>query len=198
MIKCFEANYPESLGAVLVYRAPWIFTTVWSLIRGWLDPVVAGKVHFVKTPEELESYVPKSQIPTELGGDEKWEYSYVEPQEGENDLMKDTAARKALQSTRAEIVKKYEAALLGWIHDAPEEAEALKQRREQRDAVAEELRTNYWKLDPYVRARTLYERLGVLQEAGKLDFYPKKQVEKEGATATSTPAQQETSPDDLD
>jgi len=25
MIKCFEANYPESLGAVLVYKAPWIF-----------------------------------------------------------------------------------------------------------------------------------------------------------------------------
>ncbi len=25
MIKCFEANYPESLGAVLVHKAPWIF-----------------------------------------------------------------------------------------------------------------------------------------------------------------------------
>jgi hypothetical protein len=25
MIKCFEANYPESLGAVLVHNAPWIF-----------------------------------------------------------------------------------------------------------------------------------------------------------------------------
>lgn len=25
MIKCFEANYPESLGTVLVHKAPWIF-----------------------------------------------------------------------------------------------------------------------------------------------------------------------------
>ena len=25
MIKCFEANYPESLGAVLVHNAPWVF-----------------------------------------------------------------------------------------------------------------------------------------------------------------------------
>lgn len=25
MIKCFEANYPESLGVVLVHRAPWVF-----------------------------------------------------------------------------------------------------------------------------------------------------------------------------
>lgn len=188
MIKCFEANYPESLGAVLVYRSPWIFNTVWNLIRGWLDPVVAGKVHFVKTPEELEAYIPRSQIPTELGGDEKWEYKYIDPEEGENDRMKDTSTREALQSTRAEIVRKYEAAVSAWIHEAPQEAEALKQRREERDAVAEELRSNYWKLDPYVRARTLYERLGVLQEGGKLEFYPKKEAEK----------QQETSQDDLD
>ena len=25
MIKCFEANYPESLGSVMVYKAPWVF-----------------------------------------------------------------------------------------------------------------------------------------------------------------------------
>ena len=25
MIQCFEANYPESLGVVLVHNAPWIF-----------------------------------------------------------------------------------------------------------------------------------------------------------------------------
>src|SRR3954469_5791332 len=98
MIKCFEANYPESLGTVLVYKAPWIFNTIWSIIRGWLDPVVAGKVHFVKTEKDLEEYVPKSQIPTELGGEEKWEYAYVEPKEGENDIQKDVSTRESLQS----------------------------------------------------------------------------------------------------
>src|SRR2546421_5116291 len=82
MIKCFEANYPESLGTVLVYKAPWIFNAIWNIIRGWLDPVVAGKVHFVKNVEELEKFVPKNQIPAELGGDEKWEYEYVEVKEG--------------------------------------------------------------------------------------------------------------------
>lgn len=25
MIKCFEANYPESLGVVLVHKSPWVF-----------------------------------------------------------------------------------------------------------------------------------------------------------------------------
>lgn len=26
MIKCFEANYPECLGTVLIHKAPWIFS----------------------------------------------------------------------------------------------------------------------------------------------------------------------------
>lgn len=28
MIKCFEANYPESLGAVLIHKAPWLFSSL--------------------------------------------------------------------------------------------------------------------------------------------------------------------------
>lgn len=108
MIKCFEANYPESLGAVLVYKAPWIFNTVWSLIRGWLDPVVAGKVHFVKHPKDLQEFVPVSQIPVDMGGEEKWEYQYVEPKEGENHLLKEEGASEGLLSERQGIVKSYE------------------------------------------------------------------------------------------
>lgn len=38
IIKCFEANYPESLGAVLVYKAPWVF-------QGTFSPEVTVNVH---------------------------------------------------------------------------------------------------------------------------------------------------------
>jgi hypothetical protein len=31
MIKCFEANYPESLGVVLIHKAPWIFSSPYFL-----------------------------------------------------------------------------------------------------------------------------------------------------------------------
>lgn len=27
IIKCFEANYPESLGLLLIHNAPWIFSS---------------------------------------------------------------------------------------------------------------------------------------------------------------------------
>jgi hypothetical protein len=193
MIKCFEANYPESLGTVLVYRAPWVFNAVWSIVKGWLDPVVAGKVHFAKTIDELSNYVPRSQIPTELGGDEKWEYKYPEPVPGENDKMAEEKPKQELQSERQQIVDSYETAVLEWVRvgdGAPAE-----EKRKERDTIAEQLRQNYWKLDPYVRARSLYDRMGVLQSGGNLDFYGKA---PEPAAAAAAPKATETSADDLD
>ncbi|KAH7394084.1 hypothetical protein DE146DRAFT_698282 [Phaeosphaeria sp. MPI-PUGE-AT-0046c] len=193
MIKCFEANYPESLGTVLVYKAPWVFNAVWSIVRGWLDPVVAGKVHFAKNIDELEKFVPRKQIPSELGGDEKWTYEFPEPVPGENDKMKDTVTKTTLESERGEIVDKYENTILQWIHEG--EQASMEEKRKERDSVAEQLRQNYWKLDPYVRARTLYDRMGVLGDAGQLAFYPQAASSVAPAAATSRVS---TSADDLD
>lgn len=193
MIKCFEANYPESLGTVLVYKAPWVFNAVWSIVRGWLDPVVAGKVSFVKTVDELEKFVPRNQIPKELGGDENWTYTYPEPVPGENDAMKDDATRQAIESDRTHIVSRYETAILEWIKAGAQAG--LEERRRERDGLAEELRVNYWRLDPYVRARTLYDRMGVIGREGKLAFYPKDVPAQVPAVA---PGRVSTSADDLD
>ena len=189
MIKCFEANYPESLGTVLVYKAPWIFNTVWNIIKGWLDPVVAGKVHFAKNIDELQKFVPRSQIPKELGGDDPYEYIYPEPIEGENAKMAD-AAKASLETERQELVAKYEKTVFQWIAEG-EATKSAEERRKERDTVAEGLRNNYWKLDPYVRARSLYDRIGLVGEGGKLAFYPEKEKENVKPAA-------ETSADDLD
>lgn len=193
MIKCFEANYPESLGTVLVYKAPWVFNAIWSIIRGWLDPVVAGKVHFARNIDELSNFVPKSQIPIELGGDEKWEYKYPEPVPGENDKMAEEKPREELQGQRAEIVKRYESTISEWVRSG-EAGKSVEERRKERDALAEELRQNYWKLDPYVRARTLYDRMGVIHDGGRLTFYGETTKE---SVAPAKPAV-ETSVDDID
>jgi hypothetical protein len=195
MIKCFEANYPESLGTVLVYKAPWVFNAVWSIVRGWLDPVVAGKVHFAKNIEELEKYVPRKQIPSELGGDEDWTYEYPEPVPGENESMMDSTTRETLESERANTVKKYENTVLEWIQEG-DQGPSLEEKRKQRNIVAEELRQNYWKLDPYVRARTLYDRMGVLGNEGQLAFYA--QASNKAAPAAAAASRVSTSADDVD
>ncbi|KAF2201875.1 hypothetical protein GQ43DRAFT_17631 [Delitschia confertaspora ATCC 74209] len=198
MIKCFEANYPESLGAVLVHKAPWIFQGIWSIIRGWLDPVVAGKVHFTKNVDELEGFIPRNQIPTELGGDEDWTYAYVEPNLSENSLLNDHTARDSILAKHSELVRKYESTLLDWIHSGEQgdNTKSADERREARNAIAEELRKNYWQSDPYLRARSYYDRTGVLGEAGQLDFYPKKKKETVPTPAAASAV--ETNADDLD
>jgi phosphoheptose isomerase len=105
----------------------------------------------------------------ELEGDEQFEYKYVEPVPGENDIMKDTATRDQIQEERDSMVQRFEEATKQWI--AGEEGAA-----EERDAVANELNGNYWKLDPYIRARTLYDRLGAIGERGGF-VYPKTEEE---------------------
>lgn len=165
MIKCFEANYPESLGAVVVYKSPWIFHGIWKIIRGWLDPVVASKIHFAANVEELQQSIPRSKIMKELGGDDPYTYAYVEPRENENEAMKDTASRDKILAERTQLVNSYESETLAWIHG--EDA------GEGRSRLAQRLAENYWRLDPYVRARSLYDRMGVLGPGSQLDFYPK-------------------------
>ena len=185
MIKCFEANYPESLGAVLVYKSPWIFhgrsilvppcvsitwltfLGIWKIIKGWLDPVVASKVHFTKTLEELEEFVEKKHIPKELGGNDDWIYHYVEPIPDENRLLTDDSARQQLSEKRAALVREYEATTQQWIRErAPAEA-----TRTKRTQLTDRLRENYWEIDPYIRAKSLYDRTGMLREGGRVQYY---------------------------
>ncbi|KAL1839595.1 hypothetical protein VTJ49DRAFT_1338 [Mycothermus thermophilus] len=199
MIKCFEANYPECLGTVLVHKAPWIFqgkstspphpspipfillthpvTGIWKVIRGWLDPVVANKVHFTNSAKEMEAFIPLKHIPKDLDGEEDWTYSYVEPVENENACMRDTETRDRLLAARAELYKEYEEATLEWIRSA-EGSEEAKKAKARRNEIADKLRVGYWEVDPYVRARSYYDRIGVLQPGGKLNWYPGEEKEK--------------------
>ena len=162
MIKCFEANYPESLGVCLIYKAPWVFQGFWKIISRLLDPVVASKIHFTNNVKDLEPWVDRSQIPQEMGGDSPYEYHYIEPREGENDLMKDTATRRKLEVERAVLGAEFERLTVQWIKGDNVNA--------QRQQLAAKLKEQYWKLDPYIRARTLYDRLGVLGPGGKVDW----------------------------
>ncbi|WEW60656.1 phosphatidylinositol transfer protein csr1 [Emydomyces testavorans] len=163
MIKCFEANYPESLGVILVHKAPWIFSSIWSVIKGWLDPVVAAKVHFTKTPEDLEAYVSRNQLIKELGGDNPYEYKYIEPVAGENANQKDTKAMENLINKRLHYASEFQLATKLWItanstSATSQTAELMSKRNE----LASRLHDNYWQLDPFVRARCLYDRLGAI------------------------------------
>ncbi|KAL4868563.1 hypothetical protein BDV12DRAFT_95886 [Aspergillus spectabilis] len=191
MIKCFEANYPESLGVVLIHKAPWIFSSIWNIIKGWLDPVVAQKIHFTKNLQDLEEFIPKSRIITELEGDEKWEYKYVEPKEGENTTIKETGKRDELVAQRQTLAKELQDSTVAWIAATKKkEDDNAKQVADKRKDLIERLRAQYWEMDPYVRCTTLYDRLNIIQGGGKIEFYPEatkenKETPKENGIVTN-------------
>ena len=173
MIKIFEANYPESLGTVLVHKSPWLFQGIWKIIKGWLDPVVAAKVHFTSSVDDLEKFIDRSKILKELGGDEDWQYVFVEPKEDEDKLMQDSSAKQPFLEQRQEMVKEYEKETFDWIKQSSgATSEESERTKKQRDELASKLNDNYWKLDPYIRARTLYDRTGMIKEGGAINFYP--------------------------
>ena len=118
----------------------------------------------------MASYVDLERLPKEVDGKEDWEYRYIEPVDGENHLMADTATRDRLLETRRGLVEEYERATQGWAQSAtPAEAQG---HQAARATTAQRLRTNYWELDPYLRARSLYDRLGMIKSGGVIDFYP--------------------------
>jgi hypothetical protein len=163
-----------------------------------LDPVVASKVHFTNNTKEMEEFVPGDKILKELEGNEDWVYRYVEPIPGENDKMKDTATRDRLLAAREEAVKEYEEVTLQWLKD-PESENGVKAMAE-RNSIATRLKDNYWALDPYIRARSLYDRTGVIQPGGMLKFYPATDKELNAAVPPQEngTAAVETSTDDVD
>ena len=54
----------------MIHNAPWIFSTVWNIIKNWLDPVVASKIHFTKDAKELSKFIDPTLIPDYLGGED--------------------------------------------------------------------------------------------------------------------------------
>ncbi|KAG4304927.1 hypothetical protein PORY_001602 [Pneumocystis oryctolagi] len=160
LIKCFEAHYPECMGICIVHKAPWVFQGIWKIIKGWLDPIVVKKIHFTNSRKELETYIDAFQLIKELGGQNNWEYVYIGPIEGENDKMKDTNTRDKLMQKRRALIEDFEALTIKWIE---EKNEVVSDRLwTERNCVVDSLSRNYWELDPYIRRRSFYDRIGAI------------------------------------
>ncbi|KAG4067319.1 hypothetical protein HA402_000310 [Bradysia odoriphaga] len=59
-------HYPERLGICLIINSPTIFSTVWPVIRGWLDENTSKKVVFANTEAELCNYLIPDILPTDM------------------------------------------------------------------------------------------------------------------------------------
>ncbi|RDL32537.1 Uncharacterized protein BP5553_08993 [Venustampulla echinocandica] len=62
--------YPERLGRMYLINAPWGFSTVFSIVKGWLDPITVEKIHVLGGgyQKELLEQVPAENLPKIFGG----------------------------------------------------------------------------------------------------------------------------------
>lgn len=62
--------YPERLGKLYVINAPWGFSSVFSVVKRFLDPVTVNKIHILGSgyEKELLAQVPAENLPKEFGG----------------------------------------------------------------------------------------------------------------------------------
>ncbi|KAG8630504.1 hypothetical protein KVT40_002123 [Elsinoe batatas] len=62
--------YPERLGKLFVINAPWGFSSVFAVVKKFLDPVTVAKIHVLGGgyKSELLKQIPAENLPKEYGG----------------------------------------------------------------------------------------------------------------------------------
>lgn len=167
ILKCMEAYYPESIRRIYIHSAPWIFKGIWSALQPLLNEDVHAKIKFSSSAKDLTDYIPMSRIPLDMGGTMDWKWQYAEPEEGENDIHKDTQTRDAIQKEWDELQKQFLDSTQQWIRG---EGDA-----QARQVLVKQLRLKYYQIAPYVRARNVYQRKGIVLDDFRVHWdYPQK------------------------
>ncbi|KAJ3363224.1 hypothetical protein GGF31_001019 [Allomyces arbusculus] len=67
----FNTHFPEILEGLYVFPSSWFTSACWAIIRPFVDPVTAAKVHFLSGPamhEQLAAMMDADAVPTRWGG----------------------------------------------------------------------------------------------------------------------------------
>jgi len=67
LAETLQTHYPDVLAHTYVVDSPWFFSKCWSMIKGWLDPVVVSKIEFVDRTQLLKNIDP-DKVPIMNGG----------------------------------------------------------------------------------------------------------------------------------
>ncbi|KAM5349743.1 hypothetical protein ACJ41O_006248 [Fusarium nematophilum] len=169
LVQVLEARYPETLGFVLVHNAPFVFWGIWNVIKHWIDPIISSKIQFTSGTNGLSQFISKDNLQTCYGGQDDWEYKYIDPTTAENERLLLEEKKVKIHAEREEIIDRFNRLTAEWTSLEPELVLA-KEKDGERSKLVEQLQLNYWKLDPHTRARTYYHRVGVINGEGEVDF----------------------------
>eukprot|EP00158_Paraphelidium_tribonemae_P001069 Partr_v1_DN23937_c0_g1_i1_m48867 putative SEC14 cytosolic factor len=72
VIEIGQNYYPETMGGTFIINAPWLFDTVWNLLKMWMDEVTTKKIQIFKSGKaytnDLFQLVDPANVPATLGG----------------------------------------------------------------------------------------------------------------------------------
>jgi hypothetical protein len=65
-----QDNYPELMGQTFIINTGYFFSGIWSIVKGWLDPVTRKKIQIISGSgkKELLEIVDEDKLHVELGG----------------------------------------------------------------------------------------------------------------------------------
>jgi len=63
-------NYPEIMGHMMIVNAPYLFSGVWSMIKGWIDEKTRNKIQIIGGgyTKKLLEHIDEDQLASFLGG----------------------------------------------------------------------------------------------------------------------------------
>lgn len=70
LLLVLDNNFPELSGRVQIINAPWLFSTIWSYLKGWLPPNTVDKIDIAGSDYQakLLQFIDRDQLPRWLGG----------------------------------------------------------------------------------------------------------------------------------
>ena len=166
VLKILEGYYPETLAKLYIYRAPWIFQGIWKAINPLLDPEIRNKINFCNKSNELD-VVPQYICEDTIGGDQIDVVKWVEPLPGEKEgLDRNDPKRQEMWKSYRDISRDYEEVTKKWIiSDGQDDT-----LNAERDLQSKRLRLKFIELEPFIRARSMYQRAGIINEDLLLQF----------------------------
>lgn len=71
LLSILDNNFPELSGRVQIINAPYMFSTIWSWVKGWLPTATVEKIDIAgaEYKEAVFEYVRKEDWPKDLGGE---------------------------------------------------------------------------------------------------------------------------------
>lgn len=117
----------------------------------------------------MARFIDKENLQKCYGGQDDWEYEYAEAVPGENSQLEHVDEAAKLLEERIDIAIEFVRLTVDWA-SASTQATAENGTVSTRDETIRKIQENYWKLDPYIRAKTHLHRVGVVNEKGEVDF----------------------------